>query len=123
MNIKYTGNVSGMWYVTINAISASVLLLSLPLFFHLKWRLQQGKAIKFCKLEILIIINEGLFNNDVNVNEIAEKIEDHILRQIYKDVFPKTHQADNSFYNRTKCLEWVTPEQLEIKNAYEDCNS
>ena len=64
------------------------------------------------------VINEGLFNNDVNVNEIAEKIEDHILRQIYKDVFPKTHQEDNSFYLRTKCLEWVTPEQLEIKKVY-----
>ena len=63
-------------------------------------------------------INEGLFNKDVNVNEIAEKIEDHILRQIYKDVFPQTLQEDNSFYLRTKSLEWVTPEQLEIKKVY-----
>ena len=63
-------------------------------------------------------INIGLFNDDVNANEIAEKIEDHILRQIYKDVFPTTHEADNEFYIRTKSLEWVTPEQLEIKKVY-----
>ena len=64
------------------------------------------------------IINEGLFNDGVNVNEIAEKIEDHILRQIYEDVFPKKHEEDLLFYQRTKCLEWVTPEQLEIKKVY-----
>ena len=64
------------------------------------------------------VINEGLFTNDVNVNEIAEKIEDHILRQIYKDVFPDRLLQDESFYIRTKCLEWVTPEQLEIKKVY-----
>ena len=38
------------------------------------------------------------------MNEIAEKIENDILRQIYKDVFPLTHEEDNSFYQRTKCL-------------------
>ena len=64
------------------------------------------------------VINEGLFSDELNVNEIAEKIEDHILRQIYKDVFPTTLEQDNNFYYRTKCLEWVTPEQLEIKKVY-----
>ena len=64
------------------------------------------------------IINVGLFNDNVNVNEIAEKIEDHILRQMYKDVFPNRLDKDDSFYTRTKCLEWVTPEQLEIKKVY-----
>ena len=63
-------------------------------------------------------INEGLFTDGVDVNEIAEKIEDHILRQIYKDVFPLTLDKDYSFYLKTKCLEWVTPEQLEIKKVY-----
>ena len=63
-------------------------------------------------------INDGLFSDDVDVNEIAEKIEDHILRQIYKDVFPLEHEADKAFYIRTKSLEWVTPEQLEIKKVY-----
>ena len=63
-------------------------------------------------------INQGLFASDVNVNEIAEKIEDHILRQIYKDVFPSQYDEDDLFYKRTKCLDWVTPEQLEIKKVY-----
>ena len=64
------------------------------------------------------VINVGLFNDDVNVNEIAEKIEDHILRQIYKDVYPTTHEADNEFYIRIISLEQVIPEQLEIKKVY-----
>ena len=63
-------------------------------------------------------INTELFNEKVNANEIAEKIEDHILRQIYNDVFPVSHIEDDKFYQRTKCLEWVTPEQLDIKKVY-----
>ena len=50
-------------------------------------------------------INQGLFSSDVNVNEIAEKIEDHILRQIYKDVFQSEYKEDDLFYKK----------QLEIK--------
>ena len=64
------------------------------------------------------IINEGLFNDLPNIGEIAEKIEDHILRQIYKDVFPPEQKEDVIFYQRTKCLNWVTPEQLDIKTIY-----
>ena len=64
------------------------------------------------------IINEGLFNDLLNIGEIAEKIEDHILRQIYKDVFPPEQKEDVIFYQRTKCLNWVTPEQLDIKTIY-----
>ena len=63
-------------------------------------------------------INVGLFTDGVDANEIAEKIEDHILRQIYKDVFPAQLEKDANFYLKTKCLEWVTPEQLEIKKVY-----
>ena len=66
------------------------------------------------------IINEGLFDKGLDVNEIAEEIEDHILRQIYKDVFPKKNEGDEDdiFYYRTKYLDWVTPEHLEIKKVY-----
>ena len=64
------------------------------------------------------IINEGLFDEGANINEIAEKIEDHILRQTYRDIFPLKIQSDNNFYKKTKCLDWVTPEQLEIKKVY-----
>ena len=64
------------------------------------------------------IINEGLFNDLPNYGEIAEKIEDHILRQIYKDIFPPEQKEDVTFYQRTMCLNWVTPEQLDIKKIY-----
>ena len=66
------------------------------------------------------IINEGLFDKGLDVNEISEEIEDHILRQIYKDVFPKKIEGDEDeiFYYRTKYLDWVTPEHLEIKKVY-----
>ena len=64
------------------------------------------------------VVNEGLFNDLKDISEIAEKIEDHIIRQIYKDVFPPEQKEDIAFYQRTKCLEWVTPEQLDIKNIY-----
>jgi hypothetical protein len=66
------------------------------------------------------IINEGLFDESLNVHEITKEIEDHILRQIYKDVFPKkiVGGEDDKFYYRTKYLDWVTPELLEIKKIY-----
>ena len=64
------------------------------------------------------VVNEGLFNDLKDISEISEKIEDHIIRQIYKDVFPPEQKEDIAFYQRTKCLEWVTPEQLDIKNIY-----
>jgi len=66
------------------------------------------------------IINEGLFDKGLDVNDISEEIEDHILRQIYKDVFPKKIEGDEDeiFYYRTKYLDWVTPEHLEIKKVY-----
>jgi hypothetical protein len=65
------------------------------------------------------VINVGLFNDLTgNISEISEKIEDHILRQIYKDVFPPEQKEDKEFYQRTKCLDWATPEQLDIKKIY-----
>ena len=41
--------------------------------------------------------NSQVTMGGVDVNEIAEKIEDHILRQIYKDVFPLTLDKDYSY--------------------------
>jgi len=64
------------------------------------------------------LINKGLFDAEVDVNEIVEKIEDHILRQTYKDIFPKETKEDREFYEKTKCLDWVSEEQLEIKKVY-----
>ena len=46
------------------------------------------------------IVNEGLFNDMTNIGEIVEKIEDHIIRQIYKDVFPPEQKEDLAFYQK-----------------------
>ena len=68
------------------------------------------------------IINKGLFTNQENEEdflETKEKIEDYILKKIYKFVFPKKPIGfDDKFYKTTKCLEWVSPEQLKIKKEY-----
>ena len=67
------------------------------------------------------IDNYGLFNNtsEEELNEILKKIEDHILKRIYKFVYPrKPLEIDRVFYNKTISLEWVKPEQLKIKKEY-----
>ena len=61
-------------------------------------------------------INKNLFNDITDYSEIVEIIEDHILRQIYKYVFPiKNLDLDRKFNSLTVSLKWVTPEQLEMK--------
>ena len=65
--------------------------------------------------------NKDLFNNitDKEIEEISDKIEDHILRKIYKFVYiDKPLQNDHEFYIKTLCLDWIDPEQLEIKKVY-----
>ena len=67
------------------------------------------------------IINKGLFEqgNEGYFTEIKKKIEDYILKKIYKFVYPKKSIGfDDRFYNTTRCLDWVTPEQLRIKKEY-----
>ena len=66
-------------------------------------------------------INKELFENitDKEVDEISLKIEDHILHNIYKYVYAEMPiQSDQEFYKKTLCLDWVQPEQLEIKKVY-----
>ena len=66
-------------------------------------------------------INKGLFgkSTEEDLIEIKKKIEDYILKKIYKFVYPKkTIGFDDKFYNTTRCLDWVTPEQLGIKKEY-----
>ena len=67
------------------------------------------------------IINIGLFGKDSeeDILEIKKTIEDYILKKIYKFVYPKKPIGfDDRFYNTTRCLDWVTPEQLRIKKEY-----
>ena len=61
--------------------------------------------------------NKNLFSNINDINDLLEKIEDFIFRQIYKNVFPsmKTNK-DNEFSQKIQTLDWVTPEMLDIKN-------
>ena len=67
------------------------------------------------------IINKGLFDHEreEDLIEIRKKIEDYILKKIYKFVYPKKPIGfDDKFYNTTRCLDWVSPEQLGIKKEY-----
>ena len=67
--------------------------------------------------EPININNKNLFSNINDFNDLLEKIEDFIFRQIYKNVFPtmKTNK-DNEFSQKIQTLDWVTPEMLDIKN-------
>ena len=67
------------------------------------------------------VINKGIFelSTEEDYIEIKKKIEDYILKKIYKFVYPKKPIGfDDKFYNTTRCLDWVTPEQLGIKKEY-----
>ena len=56
---------------------------------------------------------------DNDVEEILEKIENHILRHIYKYIKINTQiEKDMEFYKATRKLEWIKPEHLEIKKLY-----
>ena len=62
------------------------------------------------------INNKNLFNDITDYNEIVEKIEDYILRQIYKYVYPeKSSDIDNKFESKAQELGWITPSMLDIK--------
>ena len=52
-------------------------------------------------------------------NEIRHKIWDYILKKIYRYVYPKKPMGfDIKFYNTTRCLDWITPELLDIRKEY-----
>ena len=56
---------------------------------------------------------------DNEINKFTDKIEEYIMRKIYKYVFPEELlQEDRNFYNKTKELSWIVPEQFEIKKLY-----
>ena len=60
--------------------------------------------------------NKNLFDDITDYNEIVEKVEDYILRQIYKYVYPKLPiDLDTKFYTKTKEFGWITPSMLDIK--------
>ena len=61
--------------------------------------------------------NKNLFKDMNDYNDLLEKIEDFIFRQIYKYIFPTIKLGgDDSFYKKTLTLDWITPSMLDIKN-------
>ena len=80
-----------------------------------------GKYMEYVKKQIKDPENKK-FLGDLKENEIQEfleKIENHIIRQIYKYVYPeKKDKEDVIFSNLTKQFDWITPEDLEIKKIY-----
>ena len=57
--------------------------------------------------------------DEKELNEFTNKIEEHIMRKIYKYVYPEEPlKEDFKFYQRTKILDWITPEHLEIKKLF-----
>ena len=54
-----------------------------------------------------------------DITEFSKKIENHIIRQIYKYVCPpKRSELDRKIQMETKSLEWIQPENMEIKKLY-----
>ncbi len=71
---------------------------------------------------IKIQINKSdLFKNDSEEerNYIRDGIQNHILKKIYKSVFPENQSLmDKQFYETTSKLSWIKPDQLDIKKIY-----
>lgn len=68
-------------------------------------------------------LNNNLFTNITKkeVDNVVEIIENFILTQMYKYIYPvESLEEDIKFYNKTKCLDWVMPNNLEIKKYYVD---
>ena len=67
--------------------------------------------------------NKNLFRNisQKECDKILEIIENFILRQIYNYIFKIDYlKEDKDFYEKTKCLDWVMPNHLEIEKYYID---
>ena len=62
--------------------------------------------------------NKNLFNDITDYNEIIDKIEDYIYRQIYKYIFQNknTSNKDDNFHQTTQKFGWITPSMFDVKN-------
>ena len=67
--------------------------------------------------------NKNIFKNITNkeCENVIEIIENFILNQIYKDIYPSDClKEDKEFYEKSKCLDWILPKHLEIQKYYID---
>ena len=72
------------------------------------------------------IIRENLLTDELfkdsteeEIDDILEDIENYIIRRIYKRVYPqKQLDEDKEFYSKTCNLNWITPEQSDIKKIF-----
>ena len=65
--------------------------------------------------------NKTIFGelNDEKLGEFSKNIENHIIRKIYKYVYPPNKsEIDLKIQNDTRTLGWIQPENLDIKKLY-----
>ena len=80
-----------------------------------------GKYLEYVKKEIKNPENKKIFGDikEKEAQEFLEKIENHIVRHIYKYVYPtKKSSNDYKFQKLTQSLDWIQPEHLDIKKLY-----
>ena len=80
-----------------------------------------GNYMDCVKKQIKDPENKILFGEikEKETTEFLEKIENHIVRHIYKYVYPqRKSDKDLKFFEITRDLEWIQPEHLEIKKLY-----
>ena len=80
-----------------------------------------GKYLEYVKKQIKDPDNRAIFGDikEKEAQEFLEKIQNHIIRQIYRYIYPTGKDSkDVVFYNLTRGLEWIQPEHLEIKKLY-----
>ena len=68
-------------------------------------------------------MNKNIFRNITKkeCENVVEIIENFILNQIYKDIYPsECLKEDKEFYEKSKCLDWILPKHLEIQKYYID---
>jgi hypothetical protein len=61
------------------------------------------------------------FKKEEEIKGFYKKIENHIIRKIYKYTFPNINvssEEDKKIYELTQNLEWIKPENLDIKKLY-----
>ena len=68
----------------------------------------------------LIEESENKNVRETELNEIVNRIEDHIMQKIYKYVFPinpskHLEKLDNEFYEKTFLFEWIPPKNVGVK--------